>query len=125
MSSIKNPENKKDLKNLRDIVAVSSLKADAFPLVVDYEGLLLKMSQKGIQYLMVFRKSGDILTIGNTPVVKFVVKNFQDLDKTEGAFTLDRIPSKKSPTGFTIVVLSWVVSRKEPVSRVQITFADN
>ena len=123
MPSIKSLKPKINPKNLREIVNITSFEDSVFPLKVNYEGILMKMSQKNIPYLMIFRKEGDILTIGNTPVVKFYSENFETLDKTEGVITLDKIKSKKSPTGYTIIPSAWNVVKKKSAPKIQITFS--
>lgn len=113
---------KKDIKNKREIVNISSIEDNAFPLTVNYEGIIGKLSQKGFPYLMVFRKEGDILTIGNKPVTDFYAENMESLKGTEGVMVLEKIESKRSPSGFTVVVKSLHVTKKFRRPKVQVTF---
>ena len=113
---------KNDKRKMREIVNISSIEDNAFPLKVEYEGILGKVSKKNFPYLMIFRKQGDILTIGNKPVTDFYAEHLDELKGTEGVMTLDKIESKKSPSGFTIVVTALNVTKKYQRPKVQVTF---
>ena len=117
--------SKKETKQLREFVNISSIEDNAFPLTVEYEGILGKVSKKNFPYLMIFRKSGDILTIGNKPVTDFYAEHMDELKGTEGIMVLEKVASKKSPSGFTVVVASLRVTKKYKRPTVQITFDAN